>query len=540
VIIGIAAAICILSAVGILAISATVAHRYSEPGVVWFTGYTTLVGVGLGLVSAGILTGIIPVTDFTGLVGRWLALVWIVPVGLWAMFTLRYTGRFVSLSLKTSALIAFPLLGFVLQGTLTRVSVVPTQVLGFVGIIIRYYAVTLAVAGIVLVVRATRRYDHLTAWQGATFAVAPAAMWLFWSNIPYIAQLGQAAGGAAYVLGSLGAVCGFGLAVLRFNAFKKSPAVGVVGERDVVNETDDLVIVVDDEHRVVQANESARTASDGPDPSTGVVTVEDMIGESVDGLRATKTVEFDAQGASAKYDPQVSMVLDQHNQHLGAVISLREVTERELRKERLAVLNRVLRHNLRNQLDVINAHLETIDDSHADVATETTNRIARMSDRARTIDRLLSETRESIAIDVAELLRDTVAAYDSPIAVEAPDSLIITTDCAALEAAVESAVDNAVTHATNVTVFLRQTPDGCEIRVADDGPGIPESELSALETGTETALQHGTGLGLWQLIWAARTLGGNVSFDTSEGTTVTISISDASPVDESESVVVDR
>ena len=531
-IVGIAAAICICSAAGILAISATVAYRYSEPGAVWLTGYTTLVGVGLGLVSAGILTGIIPVTDFTGLVGRWLALVWIVPVALWAVFALRYTGRFASLSLKTSVLIAFPLLGFILQGTLTSVSVVPTQVLGFVGIITRYYAVTLAVAGIVLGVRATRRYDHLTAWQGIAFAVAPAAMWLFWSNIPYIAQLGQAAGGAAYVLGSLGAVCGFGLAVFRFNAFEKSPAVGVLGERDVVDETDDLVIVADDEHRVVRANESARTASDGPDPSVGVVTVEDMLGEGVDGLRATETVGFDVEGASAKYDPQVSTVLDQHNRHLGTVISLREVTERELRKERLAVLNRVLRHNLRNQLDVVNAHLEAVDDDHADAATEATNRIAHMSDRARTIDRLLSETRESVAIDVAELIRNTVAAYDSPIAVEAPDSLTITTDCAALEAAVESAVDNAVTHATNVTIFLRQTPDGCEIRVADDGPGIPESELSALETGTETPLQHGTGLGLWQLSWAARTLSGDVSFDTSEGTTVTITVSDASPMDE--------
>jgi signal transduction histidine kinase len=359
-------------------------------------------------------------------------------------------------------------------------------------------------------------------------------MWLFWSNIPYIAQLGQAAGGAAYVLGSLGAVCGFGLAVFRFDAFEKSPAVGVVGERDVVNETDDLVIVADDEHRVVRANESAQTVSGGSDPSTGVVTVEDMIGEGVDDLRATETVEFDVEGASAKYDPQVSMVLNQHDKQMGTVISLREVTNRELRKERLAVLNRVLRHNLRNQLDVVNAHLEAIDDNHADAATEATDRIARMSDRARTIDRVLSETRENVAIDVAELLRGIIAAYDAPIAVEAPDSLMITTDYAALEAAVESAVDNAVTHATNVTISLRQTPDGCEIWVADDGPGIPESELSALETGTETALQHGTGLGLWQLSWAARSLDGNVSFDTSEGTTVTITVSDASSMNESE------
>jgi signal transduction histidine kinase len=530
--VGIVAAIGVGGAAGILTIGATVVHRYNKPGVAWFTGYTTLVGVGIGVVSVGILVGFISVIDFRGLVGRWLALVWILPAPLWTVFALQYTGRFVSLSLRTGTLVAFPTLVFIVWTVLTRVSVGSEQVLGIFGIIGRYYSLTLAVAGMVLLVRATRQYDHVSVWQGITLAGAPAAMWLCWSNIPYVAQLGREAGGAAYVLGSLGAVCGLGLAVFRFDAFRIAPTVGVVGERDVIDGTDDLVLVADDEHRVVRANESLRTASDGLDPSASIVTVEDTIGNSVHGLRAAETVELNVAGESAKYDPQVSTVLDSHDQRLGTVVSLREVTDRELRKERLAVLNRVLRHNLRNQLDVVNAQLEAIDDDHADAAIETTDRIARMSDRARTIDRLLSETRENVAIDVAELLRDTVVAYDSAVTVEAPDSLTITTDRAALEAAVESAIDNAVTHATNVTVSLQSTPNGCEIRVADDGPGIPESELSALEAGTETALQHGTGLGLWQLTWAARTLGGEVSFDTSEGTTVTITVLNASSIGE--------
>ena len=93
------------SAVGILMIGATVARRYDKPGSAWFTGYTTLVGVGLGAVSVGVSTGLVPVTDFQGLVGRYLALVWILPAGLWAVFALRYTGRFVSLTLETSILI---------------------------------------------------------------------------------------------------------------------------------------------------------------------------------------------------------------------------------------------------------------------------------------------------------------------------------------------------------------------------------------------------------------------------------------------------
>ncbi|WP_254840107.1 sensor histidine kinase [Natronomonas marina] len=522
----------ISSAAGLLAISATVARRYDKPGAAWFSGYTALVGVGLGVLSVGVLTGFAPVTDFTGQVGQWLAFVWILPVGLWAMFALRYTGRPVSLTLKTSILVAFPLLVLIIQFILSGVSGVPTQAVGLLGITARYYALTLVVAGMVLVVRTTRRYDHTAVWQGVALAGAPAAMWLFWSSIPYIAQLGRTAGGAAYVLGSLGAVCGFGLAVFRLDAFDIAPTVGVVGERDIVEETDDLVLIADEEHRVVRANERMRIASDGTDPAAGTVTVEDMFGTDVDGLRAAETVTLSVAGVSAKYDAQVSTVVDRGDRHLGTVVSLREVTERELRKERLSVLNRVLRHNLRNQLDVLNAHLDAIDDDHADTAIETTDRIARMSDHARTIDQLLSESRENAPVDVAELLRATVATYDSSVTVEATESLVITTDGVALEAAIESAVDNAVMHATDVAVALQSTPDGCELQVIDDGPGIPESELSALETGSEAPLRHGTGLGLWQLTWATRTLGGEVSFDTSDGTTVTISVPDAPPTGE--------
>lgn len=521
----------IVSAVGVSATGITVAWRYTEPGALWFTAYTTLVGAGLGLLSISILTGLVPVTDFTGPVGNWLALVWIVPASLWAVFVFNYTGRFLPLGPKTAVLLGIPVLALFSQFVLSGSAVIPQEILGLFGLAIRYYALAIVIGGIVLMVRDTHQYSHVPVWQGVTLAVAPAMMWLFWNSMPYVAQLGPPAGAATYVLGSLGAAGGFGLAVFRFDAFNVAPAVGVVGERDIVDETDDLVVVADNEHRVVRANESVRAVSDGIDPAAGTVTVEDMLGDDVDGLRAAETVSIGVAGDSAKYDPQVSTVTDRRDRQLGTVISLREVTQRELRKERLSVLNRVLRHNLRNELDILNAHLEAIDDDHGDTASKTVDRIARIGDRTRKVDQLLSETRENVSVDVAELLRDTAAVYDASITMEATDSCLITTDRVALEAAVTSAVDNAVTHAANVAIVLQPTPEGCAVEISDDGPGIPESELAALETGTETSLRHGTGLGLWQLTWAARTLGGDVSFDTSDGTTVTISVPDSSHAD---------
>jgi signal transduction histidine kinase len=64
------------------------------------------------------------------------------------------------------------------------------------------------------------------------------------------------------------------------------------------------------------------------------------------------------------------------------------------------------------------------------------------------------------------------------------------------------------------------------LTVADDGPGIPDHEVTAVESGRETALEHGSGLGLWVVEWGAAALGAEVDYADREprGTTVTVRI----------------
>ena len=59
-----------------------------------------------------------------------------------------------------------------------------------------------------------------------------------------------------------------------------------------------------------------------------------------------ETVSLATAAGKRRYDPQVSPITDSRGTELGSVLSLRDVTRRELRQQRLAVLNRVLRHNL--------------------------------------------------------------------------------------------------------------------------------------------------------------------------------------------------
>jgi sensor histidine kinase regulating citrate/malate metabolism len=102
--------------------------------------------------------------------------------------------------------------------------------------------------------------------------------------------------------------------------------------------------------------------------------------------------------------------------------------------------------------------------------------------------------------------------------------------------AVESALENAFEHAASaVTVAVEDRSEECVITVADDGPGILEEELFPIEAQTETRLEHGRGLGLWQLRWCVDDLNGELSFETEAGTTVRITVPDrresASPTD---------
>jgi signal transduction histidine kinase len=64
---------------------------------------------------------------------------------------------------------------------------------------------------------------------------------------------------------------------------------------------------------------------------------------------------------------------------------------------------------------------------------------------------------------------------------------------------------------------------GTVVAVSDNGSGIPEQELVPLVKREETALTHGTGIGLWLVSWVIDKTEASLTHETGRtGTTFTV------------------
>jgi len=239
--------------------------------------------------------------------------------------------------------------------------------------------------------------------------------------------------------------------------------------------------------------------------------------------------------------------------HLARGLAARESELRE-REQRLGVLNRVLRHNLRNEMTVILNYAEllreTADDGRTEKAAstivETGRDLTDLSEKARQIEDALDDEalglREQEVVAIVEgIVADLREEYpDAEITLTAPD----TQQVAAVESlwiAIRNVCENALEHTdadeprVDVTVETEERDGEGRVRiaVADNGPGIPDQEKNVLVEGEETSLQHGSGLGLWLVYWVVDKSRGTLVFDDNDprGSVVTLELLARTPED---------
>jgi two-component system aerobic respiration control sensor histidine kinase ArcB len=237
------------------------------------------------------------------------------------------------------------------------------------------------------------------------------------------------------------------------------------------------------------------------------------------------------------YDGSVSESARSEDDIVGIQILIRDATERRQREGLISVINRVLRHNVRNEMSVIRGWAEMLaEDTDAEHATKATairaaaTRLLDLTESAQQIEQNRDISPELEATDIIPLVNRIVTECetrysDVSITVDAPDEAIAET-LPRVEVALFELVDNAAKHGgdpASIEIDVSVSDRSITCRIHDDGPGIPETERGVLEAGEETPLVHGQGLGLWLSYWIITTLDGDIEVtDADRGTTIEI------------------
>lgn len=219
-----------------------------------------------------------------------------------------------------------------------------------------------------------------------------------------------------------------------------------------------------------------------------------------------------------------------------------DVTGRKQRQQQLEILDRVLRHNLRNDLNVIQGHAELIQSTasgesamSAEKIINKTAELLGMAEKEQAITQLLREKPRQTEITVEPLLQRIASTLRSDypearITVDCPENVTIQAT-PEFEQAIRELVTNAIIHNDSSTPTIAMTvarlEEATRIEIVDNGPYIPEMEQQIL-LGEEpqTPLYHGSGLGLWLVTLIVSRSGGTTTFEknSTDGNTVGIEL----------------
>lgn len=269
---------------------------------------------------------------------------------------------------------------------------------------------------------------------------------------------------------------------------------------------------------------------------------ESVLTAQFESLTDVSLSEATADGATVQcehgrtYAVSETTLTDPTEKAVGSLIVLYDITKERRRKQQLAVLNRVLRHNLRNEMTVIDGHARMIVDdgpepysSYASTIVASSDELLSIGEKARQFEELQDRAVIATSVNLHELLiavRENIEEEypDASVVIEDDtDRETISTDGEHLWIALWNLVENGIVHdpgSPSVAVEVELSGAAVEFTVRDSAPKIPNHELTPLRESEESDLQHGSGIGLWIVQWVADRLGGELSFAYESGNVV--------------------
>ena len=542
------------AAVGALYLLRYLYLQRGKSGSDWFMGNMASVAVFCGSYGASLLVGNGPARVALGVVS-FAALCFMGPFFL--AFGLDYTGRRDLVGGPLLALVgAVPIVATVAAATnpvhhliwtdfrfapafgLSTVSYA-VQPLGIVALL---FSIGTAAVGSLLLIGAILSYGPLYRREATAVILSTApptvgvSLWLF--QVGPVPQLHLT---APLMLVH---VALDGYAFVGTHMFDSNPATQRMAERTGLDSLSEPVFVLDPEHQVVRVNDSAEALFFDAPSAALPRPLQAVLGLDLDALREAGDVSA-ITADDRTFAVSDTVLTDPSGEAVGSMLVLYDVTEERRREQQLSVLNRVLRHNLRNEMTVIGGHAnllaaELTDARHAEQAgtiAAASDRMLSIGEKVRDFEKLRErevQPKDCSLSAVLDSLDQAWASAPGDPTVERtarPPELRMRTDPQLLSTVLVNLIENAVVHADgadpSVRVSVSRAPNAegqFVFEVRDDNERIPDDEIDAIRAGSETPLRHGQGVGLWLVHWSVRKLRGEMAFSYEDGNVVVVTL----------------
>lgn len=472
----------------------------------------------------------------------WMHMMWIgvvaIPLG-WILFALSYTGRDRFLNWRyVAALAAVPMATVILvtlgaEQDLLKISiaqatdsaVIQNENGGIWYWIVAAYTYLLGGVGSVLLIELV--LSQMTTFRKQAYALIGALIAPWATNLSYLTNVLSTPIDPTPIAFSVSGVI-YLFSIRRYNLLRTNPAPNNSARRLVFDGAQEGILVVDLSDNVINVNKPA-------------LEMLNMQKEELLGSSASKTIpEYEAfpdsgafedfltiqtQSGERDFEVEIVEITTQQGRVTGSMVTFQEVTEFLRQEQRLEVLNRVLRHNIKTETNLILGYSEELPAGAVEQVKQSALRIDELGQKGREAIQLFSRAREDSEFRSMQTILDESVSEarsrfpDTTIDLKSADQDVPVNYL--LNSVLSNAIENAAEHNNSDSphVEIAVNVDGqISIEIRDNGPGIPEHELSVLSGGTESALHHGSGIGLWIIKWGTDLLGGSVRFNENEVT----------------------
>jgi PAS domain S-box-containing protein len=303
--------------------------------------------------------------------------------------------------------------------------------------------------------------------------------------------------------------------------------VAPIARETLLENVEDAIIVLDSQDRLVYCNQAAQELFDLRPEYVGLSTgdvfdstrdeIRDRLTDIPDG---TTEIEITPDGERRYFSVSVSTLDDNER---GRAFALHEITAQkeyglraEEQRDNLETLNRVLRHDLRNDLQLITAYADLLQDEceteeeqrYIDTILKSADHAVELTQTARELAKVMvSEQLEEQRVSLRTVLEDEVAEVQASY----PDAILefrTQTPSVTLEAngmissVFRNLLKNAIQHnnkeVAEVSISAVENGGTVTVQIADNGPGVPDDRKETVFGKGERGIDSsGTGMGLY-------------------------------------------